>query len=343
MSNKTVFNTDIFLLDEPNELISTEKWQKTVDLLARLFEAPAGFLVQYTDKGFQVTISSSQETNPYPAGIIIGPEVNIFCRRIVETRQELYVSNALVDTCWDSNPEVHIDGFRSYLGVPIFWPNGDPFGTFCVMDYKKTDYKSTYLELIRHLKDILESDLSLIGAYAEMKTLAITDPLSGVHNRRGFMVLAEQRIKLAKRTDTSLGAFYLDIDHFKAINDEYGHGVGDEVIRCVGSVLTQCVRQSDVVGRIGGDEFVALVMFDEKEALQVVKKRIITAIAARNQQGNLPSFTVSIGIAEINYEDSISTQLDMADKDMLQRKAELAKSLKSPETEASSGKTRCES
>ncbi|MEZ9197225.1 sensor domain-containing diguanylate cyclase [Shewanella sp. 10N.286.54.B9] len=324
MTKNAVFNTDSFLLEDPNELISTDKWQKTVNLLAKLFDAPASFLVQYTQQGYQVTIASEQESNPYPAGIIIEPEVNIFCRRIVETRQQLYVSNALLDSCWDSNPEVHNDGFRSYLGVPVFWPSGEPFGTFCVMDYKETDYQTTYLELICHLRDILESDLSLIGAYAEMQKLAITDPLSGVNNRRGFSILAEQRIKLAQRTESQLGLLYLDIDNFKAINDEYGHGVGDDVITLIGLVLSQSVRQSDVIGRIGGDEFVALVMYDEKEELASVKHRIAESFCSHHQLERLPVFSVSIGITDAKPSASISELLDMADRDMLSKKRRMA-------------------
>ncbi len=324
MTQNATFNTDTFLLEDPNELISTDKWQKTVNLLAKLFDAPASFLVQYTQKGFQVTIASEQESNPYPAGIIIEPEVNIFCRRIVETGEQLYVSNALLDSCWDSNPEVHNDGFRSYLGVPVFWPSGEPFGTFCVMDYKETDYQTTYLELIRHLRDILESDLSLIGAYAEMQKLAITDPLSGVNNRRGFSILAEQRIKLAQRTESQLGLLYLDIDNFKAINDEYGHGVGDDVITLIGLVLSQSVRQSDVIGRIGGDEFVALVMYDEKEELASVKHRIAESFCSHHQLERLPVFSVSIGITDAKPSASISELLDMADRDMLSKKRRMA-------------------
>ncbi|GIU27924.1 hypothetical protein L2719_12560 [Shewanella schlegeliana] len=68
MKNSPVYTTDIFLLDNPNDLISLDKWQKTVNLLAKLFDAPAGFLVQYTKEGFQVTIASEQGANPYASG-----------------------------------------------------------------------------------------------------------------------------------------------------------------------------------------------------------------------------------------------------------------------------------
>ncbi|MCG9728369.1 sensor domain-containing diguanylate cyclase [Shewanella sp. Isolate13] len=324
MKNSPVYTTDIFLLDNPNDLISLDKWQKTVNLLAKLFDAPAGFLVQYTKEGFQVTIASEQGSNPYASGVVIEPEVNIFCRKIVETGQSLYVNNAVLDPSWDTNPEVHNDGFRSYLGVPVFWPCGTAFGTFCVMDYKATDYQKTYIELITQLKELLESDLALIGCYAQMQQLAITDPLCDVNNRRGFNVLAEQRIKLAKRNDGLQGLLYLDIDRFKEINDLHGHGVGDLVLKAVARILSQSVAESDVVGRLGGDEFVALVAVKDMVEIDGLKQRIMHAIELCHCSEELPRFTVSIGYSLVSETIDICQLLDSADQDMLQHKQRIA-------------------
>lgn len=320
MAHGSVFETDKFLLDNPNDLISIEKWQKTVNLLAKLFDAPAGFLVQHTSSGFQVTIASEQESNPYPSGVVIEPEVNIFCRKIVETGKELYVSNAPLDPCWDTNPEVHNDGFTSYLGVPVFWPNGQAFGTFCVMDYKETDYQEAYLELIRHLKGILEADLSMLGVYEQMQKLAITDPLCGLNNRRGFAVLAEQRVRLAQRTQSRLGLLYIDVDDFKSINDGYGHNVGDEVLKNLSSILEECVRHSDVVGRMGGDEFVALVVMEQDDDLVQIEQRIVEGVASGGGSQNLPEYFVSIGHVNVDLKQDVMSMIDCADKEMLIRK-----------------------
>lgn len=320
MSTET-YDTEVFLFDNPNDLISLEKWQQTVNLLAKLFDAPAGFLVQYTPKkGFQVTISSEQETNPYPAGVIIEPDVNIFCRRIVETRKELYVPDAPKDPCWDTNPEVHNDGFRSYLGLPVFWPNGTPFGTFCVMDYKVTDYENTYLELIRQLKDILESDLTLIDLYLQVQQLAITDPLTSLSNRRGFSMLAAQRMTLASRMKSSLAMFYIDVDDFKAVNDTYGHSVGDDVLTSVARAIEACVRKSDVIGRMGGDEFVALMLVENLDDIPVIKQKFHEAFDLQKRTANLPDFTASVGAVAVDLNKDISELLEQADKDMLAQK-----------------------
>ena len=309
-----------WLLTEPNNLISLDKWQRTVNLLAKLFKAPAGFLVQHTERGYQVTLSSEQESNPYSAGVIIEPDVNIFCRRIVETRQELYVSNAPLDPCWDTNPEVHNDGFRSYLGVPVFWPDGTAFGTFCVMDYQETHYDDTYFELIRQLKEIIEADLSLSQVYEEIREMAMTDPLTGLYNRRGFNMLAEQRVQLARRMQSRLGLLYFDIDQFKLVNDTQGHAVGDQVLKQVADAMQQSLRNSDVLARLGGDEFVAVVLLEQDSDVEHICGRFrqaMTRLKTLHQQ----EIQVSCGFTLLDIDCcDIDAALNRADEDMYRNK-----------------------
>ncbi|MDO6684199.1 MULTISPECIES: sensor domain-containing diguanylate cyclase [unclassified Agarivorans] len=319
MPLKPAIDPEQWILDSPNDLISLTKWQRTVNLLAKLFDAPAGFLVQHTSSGYQVAIASEQQTNPYSAGMVVEPEANIFCRKIVETRQSLYVANATIDPCWDSNPEVHKDGFRSYLGVPVFWPNGKAFGTFCVLDYRETNYDDTYFELIEQLKDILEADLSLLELYLQMQKLAVTDPLTELNNRRGFSSLAQQRIRLAKRMGSRLGVFYLDIDKFKQINDTHGHAVGDNVLIDMAKAMRHCVRSSDVIGRMGGDEFVALVLIEQDSDFEAIATRF-TEQFAQYSESDLPLYTVTIGYADVDLTMEVENILALADQDMYQHK-----------------------
>ena len=316
----TELDTQSWLLDGSNDLISISKWQKTVNLLAKLFDAPAGFLVQHTQAGFQVTIASEQSSNPYLAGTFIEPDANIFCRAIVETRQPLYVRNALIDPYWDTNPEVHNDGFVSYLWVPVFWPDGHTFGTFCVMDFKTTDYDQVYVDLIHQLKDILESDLSLIEMYQQAQKLAITDTLTDINNRRGFDALAQQRLHLAKRIENPLGFFYFDVDQFKKINDQYGHAVGDDVLKIVAQSLQVSIRSADVIGRIGGDEFVALVSAKDTDESEKILARFNQSIEKKQIEAKLPPFSVCAGYTQIDINLSIKDIIKIADENMLAKK-----------------------
>ena len=161
-----------WVLGQKHELLLLEKWQKNINVMSSLFHAPAGFIVQHTNKGYQVVIASQQESNPYGPGGVIPLDCNIFCRKIVQTRQKLYVQNAPLDPYWNDNPEVAEDGFRSYYGLPVNWPDETPFGTICVMDFKETDYQQDYLELMVELRNLIEDDLKLFEQYQTTTQLA---------------------------------------------------------------------------------------------------------------------------------------------------------------------------
>lgn len=311
---------DKWLLDNQDGLVSIDKWQQTVDLLAELLSAPAAFLVQHTPQGFQVTVASRQDSNPYDAGMIVEPEANIFCRKVVESGEFLYVKHAQSDPYWDTNPEVHNDGFSSYLGTPVTWPDGTPFGTFCAMDYQQTNYPDSHLKLIHQLRDILESDLQLVAVYHDVKELAITDELTQLYNRRGFNELCNQRLLLAKRMSIELALLYIDLDHFKQVNDEYGHCIGDDILRALSKALQDSVRESDILSRIGGDEFVALIaMTDEYKGIEIVKQRIAENFQQQLNQQKLPSVTLSIGFSLADTDD-VEALLNSSDQSMYQAK-----------------------
>ena len=145
---------------------------------------------------------------------------------------------------------------------------------------------------------------------------ANVDGLTGVPNRRHFLELADIEYKRAQRNAQPLSLVVLDVDHFKAINDEHGHATGDEVLRRLASVLREHVRRIDVVGRIGGEEF-ALMMpgADTARAGEVVERicsvvRDETILLAEGQV----RLTISAGVAEADvWTESIDDALARAD------------------------------
>jgi len=126
---------------------------------------------------------------------------------------------------------------------------------------------------------------------------ALTDELTGLHNRRGFTTLAEQQMRFAKRTKTPMHLLYADVDGLKPINDRMGHQVGDRVVRETASLLRSTCRDSDVVARIGGDEFAVLMAQTSGMAPPVLVKRIRQRILQRNAEGEPPELSVSVGLA----------------------------------------------
>ncbi len=305
-----MLNPDHWVLEDKNSLISLSKWQKTVNVMAKIFGAPAGFIVQKGAKGYQVVIASEQDSNIYCAGTEIPADTNIFCRKIVETGNELYVSNAKNDRYWDDNPEVRDDGFLSYFGLPLCWPTGEAFGTICVMDFKETNYRSEYLELMSELRDLLEADLCLLEQYHTIASLAMTDELTTLNNRRGFLIAAKHRLALAKRNEYGLGMLYLDMDNLKIINDERGHKFGDQCLADLAQMIKDVARESDVPARIGGDEFVILCSCRNLKELSVFQDRLIRRIEAS-------SISVSVGAILIDDPTiAIESWMDKADKSM---------------------------
>jgi len=158
---------------------------------------------------------------------------------------------------------------------------------------------------------------------AKLLELATTDSLTGLYNRRRFMELCEQEFSRSVRYSRSLAMLMLDIDHFKKVNDEYGHDAGDQVLRSLSEVSTLALRGADILGRLGGEEFGVLLPETDEESAYDVAERLREAIANASISVNGYSLkvTVSIGISILSPEmHSIDTLLKGADVALYQAK-----------------------
>ena len=168
----------------------------------------------------------------------------------------------------------------------------------------------------------------------ELEQLANIDPLSGIHNRRSFTALCEQELLKTSRTGDVFSLIMFDVDHFKQVNDRYGHRAGDTVLCAVVEKLRNSVRNIDIVGRWGGEEFVALLPRADAEAAMIVADRLryhIDSIAVPsprlrdNGVRHKITITVSIGVATyLGHDPTITIQdlLHQCDSAMYQAKAE---------------------
>jgi len=132
----------------------------------------------------------------------------------------------------------------------------------------------------------------------KLAELAATDPLTQLRNRRVIYEHLEREFARARRYDHPLSVFMMDIDHFKVVNDTYGHPVGDEVIRLVAKVLQDSTRETDLVGRYGGEEFIVLAPETDGESALIVGERIRSSVQKQSEEGvGIPAVTISIGVA----------------------------------------------
>ncbi|MCX7704753.1 MAG: sensor domain-containing diguanylate cyclase [bacterium] len=161
-----------------------------------------------------------------------------------------------------------------------------------------------------------------------LELLSVTDTLTGLYNRRGFFLLAEQQLKIAGRVNQYMTLFFIDIDDFKSINDNYGHQEGDFALIKTSEALKSTFRQSDIIGRVGGDEFVALVIQDTPIEIDAILKRLNTNFDFINKQIETKyRIDISFGFAtyQPNKKSTIDNLISAADKMMYENKRQKKK------------------
>ncbi len=158
---------------------------------------------------------------------------------------------------------------------------------------------------------------------SEILALSITDPLTGLHNRRGFLSLATQQLKVAERDKSKMLLLFADLDGLKWINDTLGHEEGDKALAEAAAVLRESFRTSDIVARLGGDEFAALAVDTTEADARIITARLQALIDAKNRQENR-KFDLSISVGCSCYDPSHPGTIDelivSADKAMYEQK-----------------------
>jgi diguanylate cyclase (GGDEF)-like protein len=160
----------------------------------------------------------------------------------------------------------------------------------------------------------IQRQLSRTAHYA---SLALTDPLTGLPNRRFLEGRLHDRFAAP---GTALGVLLIDLDHFKTINDRYGHAVGDRVLRRVGALLRSGARPGDLVARWGGEEFVVLVETGERAVLEQLCARLRRALQEVGAGEGLPPVTVSVGAALSQEASDVPGLLRLADRRLYRAK-----------------------
>lgn len=175
------------------------------------------------------------------------------------------------------------------------------------------DFSGTYDELLDKMPD----PITMIGrSYNRMRvklqSIVLTDPLSGCFNRRGFDQLCAREVSRAVRGHHPMAVLAIDVDHFKRINDEYGHLTGDEVLREMGARLRDTARAGDVVSRMGGEEFEILAPDTNAAGAQILADRVQAAFRGKAfaSLGGTRYVSISIGIASAEaLNDQVATTL----------------------------------
>lgn len=160
-----------------------------------------------------------------------------------------------------------------------------------------------------------------VNTERELRDLASRDPVTNLYNRRGFFAKLNTHMKSRRRADQELLLLYIDLDDFKKVNDQLGHDVGDELLLGVANSLSHTLRTSDVIARIGGDEFIALLTNTPRNYAEIVCQRVLNAFAKIVVQSTgLKGVGASLGLALIDKEESVEVAVKRADSAMYRAK-----------------------
>lgn len=157
----------------------------------------------------------------------------------------------------------------------------------------------------------------------ELRRLSLADDLTGLHNRRGFLTLINQQMKLANRNKENILVLFADIDKLKWINDLYGHHHGDIIIQEAAKVFKSTFRDVDIIARLGGDEFAVVLVQAKESGIEIVKKRIQERINVCNMTSDRPyRLSMSVGVVQYNPEQPCTVEdlIAQADKLMYEQK-----------------------
>lgn len=230
-----------------------------------------------------------------------------FCDHTIRSLEPLAVGDATRDPRFASNPFVTPDdGIRSYLGVPLTSPDGYNIGALCVFGTEPRAFAATEVEVLRNLARVVMSQL-------ELRITARLDSLTGAMTRRGFLDRLERAVQAGAKEPPCLLMF--DLDHFKLINDRFGHPAGDQVLREVTAAVTRLIRRSDAFGRLGGEEFGVLLPRAALSDGVILAERLRGAVSRLtiSDIGDT-SVTLSIGVTVWCSPETVDSWMGRADE-----------------------------
>ncbi|MFZ3264591.1 MAG: sensor domain-containing diguanylate cyclase [Terriglobales bacterium] len=303
------------LLDEILDTSSRCHFDELTLLASRICHTPIA-LISLVAEGRQwfkskvgLTASETSRDSPFCRQAILQPDLFIVGDATEDTR---FADNALVT----SEPKI-----RFYAGMPFFTSDGNHvLGTLCVMDRVPRKLNATQKKLLEGLARQVQVLFELRLRLQREEQLARIDSLTGAANRRAFFECLEGELSRLKRYGRPLSVAYIDLDNLKRVNDQLGHETGDAVLHTVSTTIRKNLRRTDMIARMGGDEFAVLLSEARSDAARFVTEKFNHCLLDAMRQNQWP-VTFSIGLVTCSTKPaSVEELMKKADELMYQVK-----------------------
>ncbi len=287
-----------------------------------LLDSSSGMLYLKTNEQdvFECKVSYNNQYDPVGTKLHLGEGA---AGIVAKTNQPLIIPNY---GSWELKPATFhkvTDDFP-LLSVPVHWQSEVKGVIQIGRDPGKPTFEKSDVELLSLFSSQVAITLENSRLYQEVQELAVLDPLTQVYNRRGFADIATREIERAQRFNHSLTLLFLDIDHFKEVNDTHGHAAGDQILSGIADRCRNTLRNVDVICRHGGEEFVILLLESNLKTAQKIAKRVQSLMKDYPFQTDAGpiSITMSIGVAEFNDQmNSLSSLIHNADMALYKAKS----------------------
>ena len=235
-----------------------------------------------------------------------------FCTHAIKQNEAYLIEDAACHPLFAQNPLVTGDpGIRSYAGIPLQTADGFNVGTLCAIDLQPRTFTEAEVAILSNFARIVVNEL-------ELRRIAQRDQLTGVLTRRGFVEMAEQEIARFRRYGRPCSLLLADVDHFKQVNDVYGHPAGDAVLKALAEMLSHTSRPIDILGRLGGEEFAMLLPETDAADAFWAAERFRQSVETDEIElpgGKVISVTASFGIAPMTEAiETVADWLSAADE-----------------------------
>jgi diguanylate cyclase (GGDEF)-like protein len=296
--------------------MTLEALERVSRLVTHITGAPLA-VVNVVDDTKQTSIIGVSASPTFATNGVV-PLTNSFCQHVVTSGTSLRVTDARSDARLEGNLGVTENHVIAYLGVPLYAPSGHILGALCAIDEQPREWTRGDQRAMDDVGAVVTDELALREAsrrverlMGDLATEARRDPLTGLGNRRLWDEQSAVELSRARRDGTPLSVVLLDLDGFKVVNDAGGHAAGDALLRDLAVRWSPLVRLPDVLVRIGGDEFAALLPGAGREAAELVAKRL-AAVAS--------DVGISYGTAQWTPPEDFDTLVVRADRQLSEHK-----------------------
>lgn len=288
-----------------------ERFDRLTRLAKRIFDVPVAFISLVDEDSLWLKSCDGVKLSEHP------PRSTSFCAHALLESEPMIIQDAYQDSRFSDNPNVTGHPFiRFYAGCPVLLPDGATAGSFCLTDSQPRSFTPEELGVLKDLAAIVEDEFAVMDA-------ATADELTGLFNRRGISALAQYSLVASQRRAEPLSIAYIDLDNFKQINDTWGHTQGDRALEAIAQLMKSSFRDTDLISRQGGDEFVIIFPDTSEQGAFIALQHLNEQVEEYNRRSGKPwQLAFSVGIVEYNEHLHLTPEdlIESADSQMYKMK-----------------------